>query len=372
MDDAQRRALLTLMLTPGLGHTLIQRCLDAFGSAQATLAASPEALSQIERLGTRKAHACVQAFGQIQKDGTLERECETIDAHGVHLVARGDPDYPALLAHIHDPPALLWVRGQPTCEQTLGLAIVGSRRCTHYGQEQADRFASALANHGVAIISGGAYGIDAAAHRAALRVGGRTVAVIGSGLANVYPREHESLFDEIAAQGGQVISEYPMATAPRAENFPRRNRIISGLSLGTLVIEAALRSGALITARLCVDDHNRELMALPGRVDSQASAGCHKMIREGWATLVTSASDVLDQLGQAGQLLRADEPQTPAAEPGLSEVQTQILASMNDDRSLDQIVAFTGLPVQTVQSQLTLLEVRGSIARQGGLFARRR
>ncbi len=360
------------MLTPGLGHTLIRRCLEAFGSAEATLGAGAAALARIDRISPRKAGECAAAFDRIQNDGSLQRELDAICAADARLITWGEADYPPLLKHIPDPPVLLWVRGELQPDDAVAAAIVGSRRCTHYGREQADRFAAELATNGVTIVSGGAYGVDAAAHRGALRMRGRTLAVIGSGLGHPYPREHAPLFDQIAAGMGAVLSEYPMLTAPQAENFPRRNRIISGLSLGTLVIEAAARSGALITARQCVEEHGRELMALPGRVDAPASAGCHKMIREGWATLVTSASDVLDQLGEAGQLLRADEPDAPPADPGLNDVQTRIVDLLHDERTLDQIVAHTGLPVHQVQSELTMLEVRGSVARHGGLFVKRR
>jgi DNA processing protein len=237
------------------------------------------------------------------------------------------------------------------------------------------------------IISGGARGIDGAAHRSALRVGGRTIAVIGSGLADPYPHDHKELFDQIAepdpgAGHGAVVSEFPMLTPPNAQNFPRRNRIISGLSLGVLVVEAALRSGALITARLAVEEHHRELMAVPGRVDSQASAGCHKIIREGWATLVTSPADVLDALGEAGQMLKAgmrqESPEDRGEYPpqpkelGLNEPQQKIIEALQGPSSLDQLVAWTGLPVQKVQAELTMLEVRGAVRRQGGLFTRKK
>src|SRR5690606_36252900 len=210
--------------------------------------------------------------------------------------------------------------------------------------------------------------------RAAMRVHGRTIAVLGSGLANPYPAAHIELFDQMASSGlGVVTSEFPMDTPPIAENFPRRNRIISGLSLGVLVIEAARRSGALITARLCVDDHGREAMAVPGRVDSPQSEGCHQTLREGWAKLVTNAADVLDSLGEAGEILKAgvaagrDDP--PAAEASLFEQnltdsQRAIVGVLHAPRSLDEIAAQTGLAVAAVQADLTMLEIRGAVRRQ--------
>jgi DNA processing protein len=229
------------------------------------------------------------------------------------LITIHDAGYPRLLRHIPDPPQLLWVRGELREDDALALAMVGSRRCTHYGREQADRFAADAASADLCVVSGGAPGIDAAAHRAALRLGGRTLAVIGSGLSTPYPKEHHELFDQIAdptAARGAVLSDLPMTAPTQPENFPRRNRIISGLSLGVLVVEAAARSGALITARLCVEEHGRELMAIPGRIDSKASEGCHRMIRQGWATLVTGGADVLDALDESGQILKVGMTQS--------------------------------------------------------------
>jgi DNA processing protein len=390
MDKTEHDALLALTLSEGFGQATIQRCIDAFGGADAALGASVHSLAGLDQVGAQRARKLRSALDQTLRNGVVQTEREHIDAHGVHLIGLNDEAYPRLLKHIPDPPALLWVRGRMIEEDALGLGIVGSRRCTHYGREQADRFASLCAQSGLCIVSGGARGIDGAAHRAALRAGGRTIAVIGSGLAQPYPNDHKDLFDEIAHPGagddpgageghGAVVSEFPMMTPPNAQNFPRRNRIISGLSLGVLVIEAATRSGALITARLAVEEHHRELMAVPGRVDAQSSAGCHKIIREGWATLVTSPADVLDALGEAGQMLKAglrrEEPggdQAPPKDIGLTDPQRKILEAMSGSSSLDQLVARTGLLIQNVQAELTMLEVRGAVRRQGGLFSRKK
>jgi DNA processing protein len=387
MPDAEHDALLALTLTEGFGQATITRCIESFGSADAALGASADAFAGLSQVGTQRARKLRTALDRTLNDGVVQRERELIGSHGVHLVGLNDAEYPRLLKHIPDPPALLWVRGRMVPEDALGLGMEGSRRCTQYGREQADRFASLCAQSGLCIISGGARGIDGAAHRSALRVGGRTIAVIGSGLADPYPDDHKELFDQIAepdpgAGHGAVVSEFPMLTPPSAQNFPRRNRIISGLSLGVLVVEAALRSGALITARLAVEEHHRELMAVPGRVDSQASAGCHKIIREGWATLVTSPADVLDALGEAGQMLKAgmrqESPEDRGEYPpqpkelGLNEPQQKIIEALQGPSSLDQLVAWTGLPVQKVQAELTMLEVRGAVRRQGGLFTRKK
>ncbi len=388
MNRAEEDALLALALTPGLGPTLTRRCLEHFGSAETVLGVSGARLAEVDGIGRGRADSIRRQLDAVCREGRVAAEREQIERLGVRLLHPDDNDYPHLLRHIPDPPPLLWMRGRLEPEDAVALAIVGSRRCTHYGREQADRFAAAAAQAGLAIVSGGAYGVDGAAHRAAMRVGGRTIAVLGAGLARPYPPRHAELFDQIASDGGDhgaVLSELPMTTPPMAENFPRRNRIISGLALGVLVVEAASRSGALITARLCVEEHGRELMALPGRVDSQASAGCHKMIREGWATLVTNLADVLDALGEAGTVLKArvsttagdgagsgrDAESQTALAATLSDAQRRIAEAASEPRTLDEIAAWTELPVPQVRAELTMLEIRGTIRRQGGLFVRR-
>jgi len=382
MDLAEQDALLAMTLTQGFGHATIRRCLEAFGSASATLEARADEIAEIQRVGAQRARKLRNDLEKTLQSDAVDEERRAMQRHAVRLIGQADVDYPRLLKHIPDPPALLWVRGRMVQEDALALGIVGSRKCSQYGREQADRFASLCAQSGLTIVSGGARGIDAAAHRAALRIGGRTIAVIGSGLAKPYPHDHQALFDTIAdptGDQGAVISEFPMNTPPIAENFPRRNRIISGLSLGVLVVEAALRSGALITARLAVEEHHRELMAVPGRVDAKSSAGCHKIIREGWATLVTGPADVLDALGEAGQMLKAglsDDKQTNhdphAKDLGLTDTQRKLVDALSGPSSLDELVARTDLPIQNIQAELTMLEVRGAVKRQGGLFTRRK
>ena len=380
-ESGESRALLALMLTPGLGQTLVRRCVEAFGSAEATLGVTSSALGGIRGIAPARAGALKRAIDESIQSGRVDDELQAIDAGGATLLSFDEPAYPRLLKLVPDPPLLLWVRGTPCDDDALALGIVGSRKCSHYGREQADRFAGGCASAGLCIVSGGAYGIDAAAHRAALRAGGRTTAVLGSGLARPYPKEHATLFDQIVdSGGGAVISEFAMTTGPRAEHFPRRNRIISGLSLGVLVIEAARRSGALITARRCVDDHGRECMALPGRVDSPASAGCLQAIREGWASLVTSPTDVMDQLGEAGQLLKAQLPdeatgaegEAPLFDASLTDVQRSVMGLLDRPKTFDEIAASLNEPAGRLQAELTMLEIRGSVQRSGGRFVARR
>lgn len=386
------RSLLMLTMTRGLGPTLIGRLVETFGSPDAALdavRATADSWAGVRGISARGANEARTFITGGEASDAAERELDECERLGVRLMAMDDPAYPAPLRHVPDPPPLLWVRGEMREEDALAVAMVGSRKCSLYGREQSARFAAGLAQAGLCIVSGGAYGIDHAAHDAALRVRGRTIAVIGSGLSRPYPREHKGMFDAISdgpPSHGAVLSELPLHTPPAAEHFPRRNRIISGLSLGTLVIEAASRSGALITARLCVEEHGRELMALPGRVDSSQSAGCHKMIREGWATLVTDVGDVIDCLGEAGRLLRegaaeadreagvgASTPSdTPLLDSTLSEDGRRIVAAMDGEpRTLDEIVSLSELPAQRVQAELTMLEIRGRVRREGGRFVAR-
>ncbi|MEM9790305.1 MAG: DNA-processing protein DprA, partial [Planctomycetota bacterium] len=300
------------------------------------------------------------------------------------LLVIDQPDYPAPLRLIPDPPPLLWVRGRLSPRDALAIAVVGSRQATQYGREQAARFAAHLADAGLTLASGGALGVDTAAHRAALQAQGRTLAVIGSGLHHPYPNANRALFDQIVHDdAGALLAELPLDTPPAAEHFPRRNRINSGLSLGTLVIEAAARSGALITARVAVEEHGRDCFALPGRVDAPASAGCHRLIRAGAAELVTSPNDLLDRLHDAGHTLTAAEEHTPPqAAPERSEAavpttattttQQQLLAALDGPTSLDQLTARTGLATHAAQAELTMLEIQGHVTRRDGLYHPRR
>ncbi len=378
----REQAWLTLTLASGLGPLLTRRCLDVLGSPEAVATATVAQLQSIQGVGENRAAALRAALDEVRQRDLVARELDALAHANARLLTLDSPGYPRLLKLIGDPPPVLFVQGELTEQDTVGLAIVGARKCTHYGREQADRLAAGCAQAGLSIISGGAYGIDAAAHRATLRAGGRTVAVIGSGLARPYPAEHAELFHDIANHGGAVVSELPMLTPPRAQNFPSRNRIISGLALGVLVIEAANRSGALITARLAAEDHGREVLALPGRVDSAASAGCHRILREGWATLVTSVSEVLEALGEAGQTLREAAPPSLFAEAKAADAsappvplnasQQRVWDALSSPRTLDQLVQQLGQPAGALQAELTMLEIRGLIRRDGASqFSRR-
>lgn len=366
-------ATLKLILAPGLGPVTMRKLVQAFSTHDRAVGATVNELIQIEGIGKASAKTLRRAIDQTKP----EVEREFMAKADAQLIVHGDEDYPTLLEPIDKAPKALWVRGKLLKEDLLAIAIVGSRRCTVYGREQAGRFSALLGECGLTIVSGGAFGVDAESHRGALRVNARTIAVMGCGLARTYPTQHKELFDKIIAQGGALLSEYSMNTHPKADHFPQRNRIISGLSLGVLVVEAAKQSGALITARLAAEDHGREVMALPGRVDSPASAGCLKAIREGWAALVTNHAEVLQQLDASSQLVRgalecAGHPQASSSaslfDNQLTDSQRKIVEVLINDAAgealvVEQIAARTNLPLSQLQADITMLQIRGRISK---------
>lgn len=288
-------ALLALVLCTGAGPRFAHDSIAALGSADAVLGASVADLAAVPCVGAARAPAVRAALDAVDADEERRR----MAGIGTGFVALGDPDYPPALASIPLPPLGVWVRGDPAAALRPAAAVVGARRATPYGLAQAGRFAAALGSAGVAVVSGGARGIDAEAHRAALRVRAPTVAVLGCGLGVAYPPEHVGLFESIVGAGGLLVSEFPSLYPPLGENFPRRNRIISGLSAAVLVVEADHRSGALVTARYAADDHGREVCALPGPVDAARSAGTNAAIRDGWAHCVLAPEDMLEVVVRA-------------------------------------------------------------------------
>jgi DNA processing protein len=285
IPDAVFRMVLAAEAGPSFHHDALGR----LGSFDAVASAPTGALAGCGRAAAGRLELIHRGMRAADPDA----ERRAMEACGCTGIVLGDPDYPPLLAPLPLPPVLLWVRGRAQACVEDAVAVVGARRATAYGEGQASRFAASLAGHGLAIVSGGARGVDAAAHRAALRVGGTTVAVLGCGLGAPYPEEHAGLFESIADAGGLLVSEFPVRWPPRPANFPRRNRIISGLSLTVVVVEAGIASGALVTARHAIDDHQREPCAVPGPVDSPRSAGCNAAIRDGWAHCVLDPEDVL-------------------------------------------------------------------------------
>ena len=293
-----------------------------------------------------------------------------LDSPDTHLLTPADAGYPALLREISGPPPQLFVRGSVEVLALPQIAIVGSRNATPAGAETAHDFASHLAGSGFCVTSGLAEGIDAAAHRGALQASGRTIAVCGTGPDIVYPRQHERLADDIIAGGGAIVSEFAPGTPVFRSNFPRRNRLISGLSVGTLVVEAGVRSGALITARHAMEQ-GREVFAVPGSIHNPVARGCHLLIRNG-AKLVETAMDIVEELGGllAGMQLPASPG--PQSSPAVDTEYAQLLAAMAwDPVDADSLVARSGLTIGEVSSMLLMLELQGSVrALSGGRYQR--
>lgn len=365
--DTQILGRLQLAAVPGLGPQLRRRLLDHFETATSVLAANEAALQEVPGVGRQLA----AVITRHRQSGAAEQILRDCDRHGIGIVLESDPDYPRLLAQIADPPDLLFLRGQFQPCDGLAIAVVGARHATAAGRRVAEQFAGGLARAGCTVVSGLARGIDAAAHRAALAAGGRTLAVLGSGLLEIYPPEHRSLAHEVA-DGGAVISELPPFTPPQAAAFPRRNRIVSGLSLGTVVVQASERSGGLITARLA-GEQGRDVFAVPGPIDCRMSTGCHRLIRDG-ATLVTNVDEILEDLGplfasvtdSAGRAVRHP------AELQLDALQRQVITAIDttskDNRSsdIDAITVETGLASSQVLATLAALEIRRLIRRIPG------
>lgn len=300
----------------------------------------------------------------------------------LHCLTYDNPLYPRLLREIPRPPPLLFVRGDPTCLSLPQLSIVGSRNPSGGGSENAERFAHYMAERGFAITSGLALGIDAAAHRGALRAGGKTIAVMGTGIDLVYPSRHRQLAQDIINSGGALVSEFPLGTASHACNFPQRNRIISGLSGGTLVVEAAVQSGSLITAAYALQ-HDREVFAIPGSIHNPLARGCHQLIRQG-ATLVETAQDIVDQLAgllsykrqelKSAKALQSelfDEPVVTDDEPVLRTDEQLLLQALGyDPLPMDVLAERTGLDIGNLSAQLIGLEIKGLVQQTGACYQR--
>ena len=352
-----RERLIALNLVPGIGSASLRRLLEAFGGLDRIFAAGAAELRQAAGL---RAPAAERLAAGCRDERRLARELELAKRAGVGILTPADAGYPETLRTIPDPPLALYVRGLPEVASAPAVAIVGARRASLYGLECAERLACELSLRGVTVVSGLARGIDSAAHRGALKAGGRTVAVLGSGLSRVYPPEHERLAGDVA-KSGWLVSEYPMETEPLPLNFPRRNRLISGLSLGVVVVEAAARSGALITADMALEQ-GREVFAVPGPMTAVTSQGTHGLLKQG-ARLVTSVEDILEEL----RLVPLRES-APVSVPGTNvpgtnvpgtEVETRVLRCVGRaPRTMDDIALESGLEIPEVSSLLLQLEVK--------------
>ncbi len=361
--DSELLEAVRLCLVSGVGPRIRQSLLNRFGTAGDVLAAAPSDLRTVDGVGPKVSRAIAAARADDSQARRLIESCRT---NNVRLVLESADGYPRLLQELPDPPGLLFVRGEILPRDAIAVAIVGSRHATHYGLTQAERLAGGLARAGLTIVSGLARGIDAAAHRGAINAGGRTLAVLGSGVSNIYPPEHVELAEQVIAAGA-LISETPPDSQPFSGAFPQRNRIISGLSLGIIVIEASIKSGALITARHAMEQ-GREVFAMPGRVDSRLSQGCHRLIRDG-AKLVETIDDVLEELGPLVEAAPSPTGQTihHPAELVLNELEQQVLAAIGaDPTSIDQVIIASRLTTPQVLATLSVLEMRRLIRRFSG------
>ncbi len=365
LSFAQRRSWLRLIRSDNVGPATFRQLINRFGDAETALDALPDLTLRGGARSTPRIISCEQA----------EAEMEQLDELGARLVGLGEDDYPYLLQFIHAPPPLLAVMGAPPHNKGKNLAIVGARNASASGQNLAGRFAGDLGRQGYIIVSGLARGIDTAAHKAALGTG--TIAVFAGGIDHIYPRENIGLAQEIVDSGGMLISEMPLGSEPRAKDFPRRNRLVSGLSRGVLVIEAALRSGSLITARLALEQ-DREVFAVPGSPMDPRAGGTNRLIQDG-ARLATTAADIIEELAavepRQSNLFASDQTLPYLEEEDETVVQIEV---SDEDRQkiidtlsvtptpVDDLIARSGLPISYVQSVLLELDLAGRIERSSG------
>ena len=346
-----------LSMVAGIGPARFARLLEHFGGAEAAWSAPALDLAAVG-LDRRAVRSLLDLRARLDPIAEWER----LERLGVAVLTLDDPSYPPRLREIADPPPVLYVRGELSLADEWAIAAVGTRRATAYGRQVVERLVGEIARAGVTIVSGMARGVDTYAHRAALAAEGRTLAVLGSGLDRVYPEENRGLAAEIAERGA-VVLEFPLGTAPDAQNFPRRNRIVSGLAMGTLVVEADFKSGAMITATAAAEQ-GRDVFAVPGSILSPASAGPNQLIKEG-AKVVTTAADVLEELHLGAAIEhRAAREQLPA-DPTESAL-LQLLT--HEPTHVDELGRAAGLPMALVASTLTLLELKGLARQLGGML----
>ena len=356
--------VLRLNLVPGLGPRTYQLLLERFGSPRGILNASVTQLQEVRNVGPKLAMSLVTHGTEVAAREELERT----RIAGVKLIVKGTADYPSALSRIPDPPTVIYCKGKLLEQDALSIGVVGSRHCTNYGRQQANRLAQALARTGITVVSGLARGIDAEAHKGAIEAGGRTIAVCATGLNTVYPPEHVELASAVAKQGC-LLTESPMDQTPKSGLFPQRNRIISGISLGVVLIEAGRSSGALHTARHAMEQ-NREVFAMPGRVDSEASLGCLDLIRDG-ATLIRGVDDVLSALGPLVKPVKRTPTETvrQPAELTLSDQEKTVLNLITEESTpIDEVIRAANIEVSRVLSTLTVLEMKRLIRRLPGGF----
>jgi DNA processing protein len=354
---SQRKYWIGFNRVRGIGPVKVRALLDAFGDLGAAWEAEPQALHEAGL--DRRALAALQ---QMRAEIDLDAEEARVAASGVAALTWEDADYPARLRQIPNSPPVLYVRGQLTAADEWSLAVVGTRRASAYGREAARHLAQALASNRVTIVSGLARGIDAVAHQAALDAGGRTIAVLGSGLDIIYPSEHRQMADAIA-RSGALVSDYAPGTPPEAGNFPARNRIISGLALGVLVVEAGEVSGALITAHTAADEQGKPVFAVPGNIFARTSQGTNRLIQQGAKPVVT-VEDILEELN----LTQVAQQAEARVSLPVNETEIKLLNHLSvEPVHVDDLRALAGLPVAEVSAALAMMELKGLVRQVGGM-----
>ncbi len=363
-----REAMVALNLIGNVGPVRVRQLLEHFGDPAAILGASKRQLLQVKSIGEDTAESLANWEKTVQLDAELKR----IEESGCRIVTQADAEYPELLRQIYDPPIVLYVKGSLLAKDKNSVAMVGSRLTTHYGMESARKLAYQLAYLGVTVVSGGARGIDSAAHQGALSAKGRTVAVLGTGINYVTPPENARLFEQIA-ETGALITQFPFNRPGDKQSFPIRNRIVAGMTLGTVVVEANLTSGALITANYA-NEYGRQVFAVPGRIDSPRSKGCHDLIKKG-AKLCEDAEDILSEFEYLfPQTNRPPSPAQTGVLPALelSENEQKAYDTLgNEEISIDEVIRKSGLPASAVSVALLSLEMKRVIRQlPGKLFVR--
>ena len=364
-----REALIALNMLPGIGPVRVRRLIDHFGSAEQVLRKDSHSLTAVSGIGLETAGIIDDWENRID----LAAEIREVAERSLAIITQEDEDYPEVLRQSYDPPLVLYVWGELKQADCHALAIVGSRKTTHYGIQTARQFAFQLAGAGFTIVSGLARGIDTHAHEGAIAANGRTVAVIGSGLGQVYPPENMALAEKIASGHGAVVSEFALNTPPSKKTFPMRNRIVAAWSRAVIVVECPEWSGARITANLAAE-LGKAIYAVPGQIDRPTSAGCHSLIREG-ATLVTSGQDILDDLSVLpfGALNVAAGEGESRVLPELDGTERVIHDALDGESlRIDEILVATSLPLPEVNAMLLKLEIQGFVRQlPGGRFARK-
>jgi len=352
----EKRYWIGFTLVKGIGAVRFQRLLDRFGDAESAWGASP-----IELAEAGLSLKLIERLIAVREQVDLSRIWDQIQSKSIKILTWLDETYPQRLKEIEQPPPVLYLRGELLPEDNWSVAIVGSRRVTPYGRQIAEEISSFLAANGVTVVSGLARGVDALAHSAALKAGGRTLAVLGSGVDKIYPPENRALAEQIFKQGG-VLSDYPPGTPPEAANFPPRNRIISGLSMGVVVIEAGETSGALITAEFAADQ-GREVFAVPGSILAPQSKGTNKLIQQGALPLLNA-----DDIMQALDLTRVGQHKAARKVLPADEVEAKLLSAMGEEPlHVDEIRNQTDLPVEKVSATLVMMELKGMVRQVGNM-----